>query len=241
MNEAWSPQFLARAIAALLLISVVFGGFGEMYVPNLLIVARDPGATGNNVLHHQMLFRLGLASYTVEGLCDAALTALLYLLVRPAGRELALVALLMRIVSTAAFAASEFFYYAALSVVRADYLTAFPHEQINGLALLFLRLYASTGSIPTLFYGVAWILLGRLMFSSGYLPRWLGGLLAFAGFSMATGMLLNITAPPYASSFFLLPMIAGMLVLAVWLLVFGIDVPTWQKRMLATQPQLARA
>src|SRR6185503_11251370 len=106
-----------------------------------------------------------------------ALTALLYLLVKPAGVELALIALLMHIVSTAAFAASEFFYFAALPMVRADYLTAFPHDQISALALLFLRLYGTTGSIPTLFYGVAWILIGRLMFTSGYLPRWLGALM----------------------------------------------------------------
>jgi hypothetical protein len=238
MDSTWSPQRLARWIGILVLISVVFGAFGEMYVPDLMIVAHDPAATSNNVLHHQTLFRLGLASYTVEGLCDAALTALLYLLLRPAGRELALIALLLRIVSTAAFAASEFFYFAALSVLRADYLTAFPHQQISGLALFLLRIYGSTGSIPTLFYGVAWILLGWLMFSSGYLPRWLGALLAFAGASMATGMFLIIAAPMYASSFFLLPMIAGMVSLALWLLVKGVDIPNWQKRALAMQPQL---
>jgi len=239
MEPSWSPQFLARWIGVLVLISVVFGAFGEMYVPDLVIVAHDPAATSNNVLHHQTLFRLGLASYAIEGLCDAALTALLYLLLRPAGRELALVALLLRIVSTAAFAASEFFYFAALSLLRADYLTAFPPDQIKGLALLFLRLYASSGSIPTLFYGVAWILLGRLMFTSGYLPRWLGALLAFAGASMATGMLLIIAAPAYASSFFLLPMIAGMVALALWMLVKGVDIPNWQKQRLAMQSQLA--
>src|ERR1041385_9422365 len=195
MDNAWSPQPLSRWIGILLVISIVFGGFGEMYVPDLLIIAKDPGATANNILHHQTLFRLGLASYTIEGLCDAALTALLYLLLRPAGRELALVALLMRIVSTAAFAASEFFYFAALSALRATYLTAFPSDQIHGLALFLLRLYGSSGSIPTLFYGLAWVLLGRLLFVSGYLPRWLGALLALAGASMATGMALIIGGP----------------------------------------------
>jgi hypothetical protein len=241
MSEPWSPQRLARWIGILVLISMVFGAFGEMYVPDTLLVAHDAGATANNVLHHQPLFRLGLAAYTVEGLCDAALTALLYLLLRPAGRELALMALSMRIVSTAAFAASEFFYFAALSALRADYLTAFSHQQVNALALLLLRLYGSTGSIPTLFYGVAWILLGGLVFVSGYLPRWLGALLAFAGVSMATGMLLTIAAPAYASSYFLLPMMAGMLALALWLLFKGVNVPNWQKQTSPTGPQLASA
>ncbi|HEY1962338.1 MAG TPA: DUF4386 family protein, partial [Rhizomicrobium sp.] len=124
---------------------------------------------------------------------------------------------------------------------RADYLSAIPHQQVNALALLLLRLYASTGSIPTLFYGVALILIGRLVFVSNYLPRWLGALLALGGVSTATGMLLIIIMPEYASSYFLLPMMVGMLAVTLWLLVFGVDVPAWQKRILAVQPQLAGA
>ena len=241
MTKPWSPQRISRWIGILVLISIVFGAFGEMYVPDNIMVAHDAGTTANNVLHHQTLFRLGLAAYTIEGLCDAALTALLYLLLRPAGRELALIALVMRIVSTAAFAASEFFYFAALSALRADYLTAFPHGQISALALLFLRLYASSGTIPTLFYGVAWILLGWLIIVSGYLPRWLGALLAVAGASMTAGMLLIIAAPAYASSFFLLPMMVGMLALGLWLLFVGVHLPNWQKQTSAIDPQLASA
>src|SRR5580698_3421420 len=100
MDRPWSPQILARWIGILLLVSLVFGSFGEMVVPDQLMVAGNAGATAGNILHHETLFRLSLAAYIVEGLCDAALTALLYLLLRPAGRELALVALLMGIVST---------------------------------------------------------------------------------------------------------------------------------------------
>lgn len=241
MDRTWSPQRLGNWIGILLLISLVFGAFGEMYVPNALMVARNAGATANNILHHQTLFRLGFAAYTVEGLCDAALTALLYLLLRPAGRELALIALLMRIVATAAFAASEFFYFGALSILRANYLTAIRHDQINALALFFLRLYGGSGSVPTLFYGVALSLLGGLIFVSGYLPCWLGALLAFGGLSTTMGMLLIITIPEYASAFFLLPMIAGMLALALWLLFAGVNVPNWQKRVAATQLRFAEA
>ena len=230
MDNHWSPQLLARWIGILLLVSLVFGGFGEMYVSGQLMVSGNAGATAANIVHHQMLFRLGFAAYTVEGLCDAALTALLYLLLRPAGRELALIALLLRIVSTAAFAAAEYFYFAVLPVLGgADYLKAFAPEQLKALALLLLKLYGSSGSVPTLFYGVAWILLGRLVYVSGYLPRWLGALLALAGSSFVAGMFALIIAPAYASGFFLLPMILAMLVLALWLLIRGVDEVHWER------------
>jgi hypothetical protein len=234
MGREWSPQRIGRAIGILLLVSLVFGGLGEMYVPTSIIVPGDAGATASNVLHHQTLFRIGFAAYAVEGLCDAALTALLYLLLRPAGRELALIALLMRIVATAAFAAAEFFYFAALSVVRAGNLGAFSQDQLNGLAALMLKLYGSSGSVPTLFYGTALILLGMLIYRSGYLPRWLGALLALGGASVSTGMFLVIVAPAYASSLLLLPMILGMVALALWLLVRGVDERGWADKVLTT-------
>ena len=234
MNAApasWPPQTLARWIGILILVSVVFGGFGEMYVSGRLTVAGDAGATARNILEHQLLFRLGYAAYVVEGLCDAALTGLLYLLLRPAGRELALVALVLRIVSTAAFAAAESAYYAVLPILGgANYLEVFSPDQLNALALLSLKMYNGGGVVPTLFYGVGWILLGRLIFVSGYLPKWLGVLMALAGLSFVTGMLLIILAPAWSSTYFLLPMIVGMVALMLTLLVRGVDVRAWQEK-----------
>ncbi len=167
----------------------------------------------------------------MEGLCDAALTALLYLLLKPAGRELALVAMLMRIVSTAAFAAAESFYFASAAPnLGATYLNAFSPGQLNTLSLLMLKVYGSGGIVPTLFYGVAWIILGRLIFISRHLPKWLGALLMLAGLSFVTGMFTFILAPALASPFFLLPMILGMLALALYLLIRGVDDHVWQEK-----------
>lgn len=234
MNTApasWPPQTLAKWIGILILVSVVFGGFGEMYVSGRLTVTGDAGATARNIVEHQLLFRLGYAAYVVEGLCDAALTGLLYLLLRPAGRELALVALLLRIVSTAAFAAAESAYYAVLPILGgANYLKVFSPDQLNALALLSLKMYNGGGVVPTLFYGVGWILLGRLIFVSGYLPKWLGVLMALAGLSFVTGMLLIIVAPAWSSTYFLLPMIVGMVALMLTLLVRGVDARAWQEK-----------
>jgi len=231
MTKPWSPRMLGRWIGILLLISVVFGGFGEMYVLDQLLVPGDAGATASNIVQHQTLFRLGYAAYVVEGLCDAALTALLYLLMKPTGRELALVALLVRIVSTAAFAAAESSYFAAMPILSgANYLNAFSPGQLNALSLFMLKLYGGAGIVPTLFYGVGWIILGRLIFVSGYLPKWLGALLALAGLSFVTGMFSLILAPAFSSPFFLLPMIIGMLVLALYLLIRGVDERPWQEK-----------
>ena len=234
MQKPWSPQTLARWIGILLILSIVAGGFGEGYLPSKMLVAGDAGATAGNIVHFQSLFRLGYVGYAIEALCDAALTALLYLLLRPAGRELALIALVMRIVATAAFAPAESWYFAALPILSgAAWLKAFSPDQLNALALLSLKLYNSGGIVPTLFYGVAWIILGRLIFVSGYLPKWLGVVMALAGISFVTGMLAIIVAPAYASAWFLLPMILAMLTLMLTVFIRGVDEQVWREKTAA--------
>jgi hypothetical protein len=45
-----------------------------------------------------------------------------------------------------------------------------------------------------------------------------------------------IVAPAWSSPFFLLPMIVGMLVLALWLLVRGVDERAWEQAVGAGVP-----
>jgi hypothetical protein len=108
-TDGWSPQFVARVAGILLLLSYVGGGFGEYYIPSKIIVSGDAAATAGNIIASDWLFRMGFAGYLVEALCDVGLTLLFYVLLKPAGRELALLAAFLRIVSTAAFASAELF------------------------------------------------------------------------------------------------------------------------------------
>jgi len=68
VNGHWSPQFLARLIGILVLISLIFGGFGEIHIPGTIMVDGDAGAAVGNIVHHETLFRLGFAAYTVDEL-----------------------------------------------------------------------------------------------------------------------------------------------------------------------------
>ena len=50
----------ARFAGVLYLAMAVSGAFSVMYVPGTLIVPANPTATANNILSHEMLFRLGI-------------------------------------------------------------------------------------------------------------------------------------------------------------------------------------
>jgi hypothetical protein len=89
--------------------------------------------------------------------------------------------------------------------------------------------------MPMAHYGLAWILFGLLIVRSGYLPKWLGWLLALAGLGFAIRAFLQVLAPRAASDLLLAPMILASLALTGWMLVRGIDTARWKER--AAGPQ----
>jgi hypothetical protein len=122
------------------------------------------------------------------------------------------------------FAFSEFFYYSTLLVLAgSDYLKVFSNEQMESLAYLLLRFYNHGGSIFMVFYGLASIIRGYLMFRSDYIPRWMGVLLILAGTAFVLRSFLFVLFPAYALDYFLLPMAITVLCLGIWFLVKGVN------------------
>ena len=220
-----------RIAAVLFLLSLAAGGFGEAYVPSKLIVSADAAATVANLRASEALFRLGFASYLVEAVCDISLALIFYLLLRPVRKDLALLAAFFGIMATALFAVAELFYFApSLILGGADFLKAFSPEQLNTLVLLSLKLYGLGAGIFMVFYGLAWVVRGYLIYRSGYLPKFLGVLLTLSGLGFVVRNFALVLAPAYASNWLLFPMGLGALSLAAWLLVKGVDVPKWEAR-----------
>src|SRR5690242_4649503 len=105
-------QRYARVAGILILLSIVFGTWGEAYVPSKLIVSTDAGATARNILSSPMLFRSGFAAYWVEAVCDVALALVFYVLLRPVDRNLALLMAFLGLVAMVTYAFAECFYFA---------------------------------------------------------------------------------------------------------------------------------
>jgi hypothetical protein len=226
-----SIQTYARIAGALGLLSFVGGGFGEAYVPSVLIVRDDAGATARNILASESLFRLGFAGYLLEALCDVGLTWAFYILLRPVHRNLALLAVFFRLIATGGFAASQVLYFSALlTVAGGDYLNTFSADQRESLALLSINAGGFGLAMFSMFYGAGAIVLGYLVFRSEYLPRILGVLLAISGVGFVIKAFASVLAPAYASPLLLLPVAVAWLSLTVWLLVKGVDVQRWQEK-----------
>jgi hypothetical protein len=217
-------QRYARAAGVAMLLSIVFGFLGEMYLPGRIIVSGDAAATAANIRGNPTLFRLTFASYLVEGICDVALLVFFYILLKPVNRNLALLSAFFGVVSMVTFAiAQSSFFAASLILQETGGMTAFTTEQREALALLAMRIASMIAGLFLCMYGIASMIRGYLIARSGYLPRVLGILLAIGGAGFFLRSLTYLTAPSLSSPLLLLPMALAGIPLMAWLLVRGID------------------
>ena len=227
-----SPQTYAKLAGVLLILTIISGGIGEAYIPATLIAANDPAGTADNFLAAEQMFRIGFACYLIEALCDITLALIFYVLLSPIHRNIALLAVLFRLVSTATFAFAMLFYFAAMVILKSnEYMVSLNADQLNDLALLSLKIYGYGGGVFMLFHGTASILFGILMYRSTYIPKLIGALLALSGAAFVLRNFLLVLAPEYASSLLLLPAFLAALVMAAWFSIKGIDLAKWEARV----------
>lgn len=224
-----SPKTYARAVAIFLILSMFGGWFGEIHVPSMMMTG-DAATTAEQLRANEGLFRLGFAAYLVEAFSDVVLAWLLYVLLKPVHRELALLSAFFGLVSMALFATTKMLYFAApMFLKESGYLTAFSPDQLESLASIFLNFYAVLGGVSMLFYGTAWIIRGYLTFRSVYLPRFLGVLMLVAGVGFAAKTITAVLAPAYSSDFLLAPMFVNIVAVSIWMLVRGVDQEKWDR------------
>ncbi|HEX6375588.1 MAG TPA: DUF4386 domain-containing protein [Allosphingosinicella sp.] len=224
-----SVKTYCRAVGIFLILTMAGGWFGEMYVPSLMLTG-DAATAAAQLRAHDGLFRLGFAAYLVEAFSDVVLAWLFYVLLKPVHRDLALLSALFGLVSMTLFAVTKMFYFSAPMLLKGSrYLAAFPPEQHEALAGLFLSLYAGLSGLFMLFYGTAWILRGWLTFRSGYFPRFLGILMVVAGLGFVAKNLTKVLAPAWSSDLLLAPMFLNALAVAIWMLARGVDRDKWDR------------
>lgn len=223
-----SPCPSARITGAVYLLYFLTAVLGEFFLKGL-VVDGDAAATANNILAHQSLFRLGLATGLIATACYIAVTALFYDLFKPVNRGLSLLAAFFSLVGCAILAFASLFQLAPLVVLGgSQYLSVFKVEQLRALALMFLGLNSQANNICVVFFGTYCLLIGYLIFKSTFLPRILGVLMALAGLGWLTFL-----SPPLANHLSPYNLVLGFLaelLLMLWLLVRGVNVQRWKEQ-----------
>ncbi len=126
--------------------------------------------------------------------------------------------------------------YVVVALLLYDLLR--PVSRSLSLLAAFFSLEGIAHSNDSLFFfGFYCVLLGYLIFRSTFLPRALGVLMALAGFGLLINALAFLLSPALAH--FLSPvgftLDVGEIVLALWLLVMGVNVQKWEMHAIPRQ------
>ena len=125
----------------------------------------------------------------------------------------------------------------AAELLRATLLQKFSPDQLNALVLLFADANAFMIIIWGLIFGFHLLLLGYLVFRSGFMPKILGILLMIGAVGYLAQSYGHILAPQFdeiLSTVVIVLSIPGELLFTVYLLWKGLNAEQWEKRALQT-------
>ena len=130
-----------------------------LYVPKALIVAGNAAATADNIVAHEMFFRIGILSYLLGGVLWLFVPLALYRLLKGVDQTLAaLMVILGSLMQTPVFVINTVTDAAALMLARGtDFLSVVDKPQRDAFAMLFLRLHHHLDVANSIFWGL-WLL-----------------------------------------------------------------------------------
>lgn len=235
MLDAKRARLVAKIGGVLYLIIIFLGALGEAVVRGSIVAPGDATATAANLRSMEWLWRLGVAGEVVLLTCAIALALILYVLLRPVSRDLAMVAVFLNLVCIAIEGvAAVSLATALLPVTNAAYASAFTSEQLSVMAMLSVQSHTAGFGIALIFFGVECVVLGYLISRSGYMPRSIGILIQIAGACYVINSFALLLSPPLSSQLFpaiLIPSLIAELSLALWLLVKGVRTEQWNQHV----------
>jgi len=217
----------ARTAGWLYLALAVTGGFSMLYVPSLVVPGNAP-ATVANILAHESLFRLGIASGLGCQIVFIFLGLALHRLFRDVSvtHATAMKALVMAAVPVGFL--NQLNLVAALRLAKGgDYLATLDAAQRDVGTMFFLDLYGQGLLIVEAFWGLWLLPFGLLVIKSRFMPVLLGWLLVIACGGYVLDLLARLLLPDAAASLSTIAGLAkfGEVVMILWLLVKGVQEP----------------
>ncbi len=227
-NAVAAQARAARLAGAMFLFVNAIGIFAEVFVRGSLL-SGDVTQVVQNIIDSERLYRFSIVSDLAMLTGGLVLIWALYVLLRPVNRDLALLAVFLRIVETAVTAAAT---VGSLIAVRllggAEYLNAFESGELHALSRLARNAFGFGQDVGFIFLGLGSAVFAYLLLRSRYIPRILAGWGVFASLLLATYNLVIIVFPGAVETLMyvsLAPMGIYEITLGFWLLIRGAKIP----------------
>ncbi|ANV73112.1 hypothetical protein BCM43_22415 [Bacillus thuringiensis] len=204
-----------------LLVMAFIAFFSYGFVHGNLVIQGDASTTFHNIQTSNSLFKAEVFGWIIIFITDIVTAWALYFFLKPIHTSLSLLAALLRLMYTAILGIAIF------NLILALLLSKNTIANPETYTMLFLSAFEYIWSVGLIIFGLHLFVLGYVAFLSKQIPKFISILLFIA----ATGyMLIHVmntmftqydTMISLIQSLFQLPMIAGELGLAIWLLLKG--------------------
>jgi hypothetical protein len=228
-----SIKTTARIGGILYLVLILVGMYAVIFVRDKLIVSEDAAATANNIMASQFLWRTGIVADLLMHVLDIPIMLIIYVLLKPVNKNIALLALLFNLVQTAVLVANKLNLVAALLPLESeDYLKTLDLHQLYAQAYLAIKLHDIGFGVGLIFFGFTCLINGYLVFKSDYLPKTIGVMLQIAGLCYLLNSFIVLLAPKSASILFMMPCLVAELSFSLWLIVKAVNVTKWEAKQI---------
>lgn len=221
----------ARLAGAMFLFINATGIFSEVFVRGSLL-SGEVTQVAQNIIESERLFRLSIVGDLVTFAGVLVLVWALYVLLRPVNRDLALLAVLLRIVETPVGVAATVNSLIAVRLLSsAEYLEVFEAGQLHALSRLARNAFGFGQDVGFIFVGLGSTVFAYLLLRSRYIPRILAGWGVFASLLFTTYNFWIIVFPGIVETLMYVsfaPMGIYEITLGFWLLIKGAKIqPTF--------------
>lgn len=171
----------------------------------------DASLTAQNVLNSTGAFRTCILLLFTVAILDIVVAWGLYILLIPVNKNLSALAAWLRVIYAGIFIFAISKLYVALQVITPD----------GTQTMSFLKAFQSIWDMGLILFGFHLLILGYLVFKSGYVPKWLGAFLVLAAVGYIVDGVGKTLSPDYNLNIAQFTF-AGEVLLIFWLLWKGI-------------------
>lgn len=219
-----NQPFIARASGLVYLVLIITGLIGLAYLPNQIYEADSLQLTLHNIQDHPFIFRNALLFQTLCFMAYVFLPLFLYRLFVTVNRRRAFIMVLLVELSIPLSLMSIICDYSALDFIDQTSTINIDSTAVTASQIL-LTLSDNSLLFAQLFWGGWLIPFGLLVYSSGFMPKWLGVLLITGGLTYLLKVTLVLIYEdfyrfPFASKI-TLPATIAEFTACLWLL-FGV-------------------
>jgi hypothetical protein len=218
----------ARSAGAIYLVIILSGFFSLMYVPSKISNWSDPSSMINNVMTHQMLFRVGIVVEIIGFIGFLLLPLAFYKLLSEVNKTQAILMVAFALVSVPLSFVNLLNKFAVLTLLsKVNYLNGVDSGQLHTQILLHLDYVRNGNQLASIFWGLWLFPLGFLVFKSGFLPKLIGVLLMLGCFGYVFNFLGDFLFEEAYNQmgigrFITMPASLGELGICLWLLIAGV-------------------